>query len=184
MEDLDTAKDNICDVLDDIQSNFVQSRMSGVDPMLAKQPKSEQDKKLAKRKERALKDWKRRKTVWSKRNNLTVVECFDNAGSDSTAVAIVQINTTCDDIEDTLANLQEQINSPDIQEVVKLFYSVYGGVEFSNPFLMNTAVVVSNNVSTIRNMKKPDVKPDAPPAAKEEKAGEEAIRVERMRGSP
>ena len=46
MEDLDTAKDNICDVLDDIQTNFVQSRMSNVDPMLAKQPKSEQDKKL------------------------------------------------------------------------------------------------------------------------------------------
>ena len=77
MEDLDTAKDNICDVLDDIQTNFVQSRMSGIDPTLAKQPKSEQDKKLAIRKERALKDWKRRKTVWTKRNYFTVVECFE-----------------------------------------------------------------------------------------------------------
>jgi DNA-binding ferritin-like protein len=170
MEDLDTAKDNICDVLDDIQTNFVQSRLSGVDPTLAKQPKSEQDKKLAIRKERALKDWKRRKTIWTKRNYLPVVECFNTTGSDSTAVAIVQINTTCDDIEDTLANLQEQINSPDIQDVVKLFNSVYGGVQFSTPFLMNTAVVVSNNVSTIRNMAKPDVKPDAPPAATEDKA--------------
>ena len=168
MEDLDTAKDNICDVLDDIQTNFVQSRLSGVDPTLAKQLKSEQDKKLAIRQERALKDWKRRKAVWIKRNNLTVVECFDTAGTDSTAAAIVQINTTCDDIEDILVNLQEQINSPDIQDVVKLYISVYGGVQFSTPFLMNTAVVISNNVSTIRNMPKPDVKPT--PAATEDKA--------------
>lgn len=169
MGDLDSAKDNICGVLDDIQNNFVQSRLSGVDPMLAKQPPEEQAKKLAIRKERALKDWKRRKDVWTKRHNEPIVECFDAAGADPVAAAIVQINTVCDDVADTLANLQEQIHSPEIQDVVKSYFSIHGGLQFSTPFLMNTAVVISNNVSTIRNMPKPDVTPETKPAEKEEK---------------
>jgi hypothetical protein len=88
------------------------------------------------------------------RHHATLVECFAN----SEGSTLAQITTTCDDIEDILTNLQEQIQSSEIQEVVNLYFSIGSSVDFATPLLLNRAVVVSNNVSTIRDMPKPEVK--------------------------
>ena len=167
MDGLNDAKENICSVLEDIQSNFVSSHLSGVDPALASEPKDIQDKKIASRQARAQKDWERRKKIWTARHHQPLLECFydvsgatsgDLSGSvDPVSMAISQINSTCDDINDILTDLQDQIQSPDVQAVIQMVLSTDGSINFATPFMNNTAMIVVNNASIIRNMPKPNV---------------------------
>lgn len=154
-DDLEGAKENICTVTEDIHDNYINARMSGIDPNLVSEPKDKQDKRIGSRKERAEKSWKRRQAEFKAKRGFPVVECFD-VDTSTSATLIVQISTVCDDINDTVANITELSKSPEFQDVITRLMAIEGSIQFTTPFLVNNATVTGNNVATIRNIPKPE----------------------------
>ena len=155
-DSLDAGKENICSATESIRDDYINARMSGIDPNLATESKETQAKRLAARKARAENDWKRRQATFKAKSHKNLVECFDAKTSTSVSI-IIQISTTCDDIMDTINNLNEFFRSPEFGDVITHYYAIEGSIEFTTPFIVNNAIIVGNNVSTIRNMPKPDV---------------------------
>lgn len=154
-DSLEGAKENICTVTENIHDTYVNAHMSGIDPTLAMADKVTQDKRLASRKARAERGWKRREAGFTAKHGLPLVECFANTST--VASLIVQIGTACDDITDTLANITELGKSPEFHDIITQFIAIEGNIQFTNPFLENNATITGNTVATIRDMPKPDV---------------------------
>jgi len=157
-DNLEGAKEDICTVTEEIHDNYVNARMSGVDPTIANEDKATQDKKLASRQARAEHGWKRKQANFSKTHGRSLVECFDDkVDTSSKASILAQISTTCDDMNDKIEDIKELGQSKEFQETITMFISITGSIEFTKPFLLNNATITGNNLSNIRDMPKPDV---------------------------